>query len=133
MSVGKVTEAIAAGAQALADAAEEAERRADADSASETAATVDFVEAARVLQMKPREVVAVEYIEETGVAIQTMDGIWYILLLPGVEDGIGQSGLLQLTPARYPTNTPLYVRPAGTANAALFVMQQSRQVRTGGE
>lgn len=106
MAQSKIGEAIEASERAMAEAEEQ--RVAEQAAAAAAAMPEDFVKAAQVMQMKPGEVLDVRFIDEIGVAIQIIGGTWYLLLLPGVTDANGRSGLLHLTPPKYPTQLPVY-------------------------
>lgn len=109
MAQSKIGDAIASSEQAM---AEQAQREADAAAAA-AAVSDDVSEAARLLSIRPSEVLEVQFIDELGVAINTIDGLWYLLTLPGVTDANGRSGLLLLTPPKYPCAVPVYAGRAG--------------------
>lgn len=104
MAKSEIGEVIAASAQAMAD---EAAQRA-AEQAGLKAVPEDVMEASRVMQMKPSEILDVRLIDDVGVAIEVIGNTWYILMMPGAVDDNGRGGLLHLTVPRYPTSVPVY-------------------------
>ncbi|MGE3292468.1 MAG: hypothetical protein AB7O95_13905 [Geminicoccaceae bacterium] len=121
MAKSEIGEAIAASAQAMAD---EAAQRA-AEEQDSRAAPDDVIEASRVMQMKPSEILDVRLIDDVGVAIQVIGGMWYVLMLPGVVDDNGRGGLLHLSVPRYPTSVPVYRGVAGTRFLALVQLEHN--------
>ncbi|MGE4164036.1 MAG: hypothetical protein AB7G23_20100 [Vicinamibacterales bacterium] len=120
MVESKISEALEAGERAIAEAAEQ---RAADEAAAVGGVSEDFVKAAQVVAMKPSEVLDVQYVDEVGVAIRTIGDSWYILLLPGVTDANGRSGLLHLTAPKYPTRLPVYQGAPGLRFLQLTELQ----------